>query len=101
MTRSALVLKLLTYQPTGPIVAAPTCSLPESPGGPRNWDYGYSWIRGAAFTVYSLMRIGYTEEATQFAAFLDARCHELKPDGSIRACFKPSTPLTSRLVMAA
>ncbi|QJI29780.1 glycoside hydrolase family 15 protein [Pseudomonas sp. ADAK18] len=78
VNRSALALKLLTSRKHGAILAAATFGLPETPGGERNWDYRYTWIRDASFTVYAFMRLGFVQEANSYMRWLKGRvsdCH--------------------------
>jgi GH15 family glucan-1,4-alpha-glucosidase len=73
VNRSALALKLLTSRKHGAIIAAATFGLPETPGGERNWDYRYTWVRDASFTVYAFMRLGFVEEANAYMRWLKGR----------------------------
>ena len=88
--RSALVLKLLISHKYGSIIAAPTFSLPEYIGGGRNWDYRYTWIRDASFTIYSLMHLGYTKEAEKFMKWVEFLCNDIGEGGNLKIMYTVS-----------
>jgi GH15 family glucan-1,4-alpha-glucosidase len=87
VNRSALTLKLLTSRTHGSMVAAPTFGLPETIGGERNWDYRYTWVRDASFTLYALMRLGYKEEAQAYMHWMEQRCRELEPGSPLQIMY--------------
>lgn len=88
VTRSALALKLLTSAEFGSIAAAGTFGLPEVPGGERNWDYRYTWIRDAAFTVYGFLRVGHVAEASAFMCWLERVAEQLCDDGTLDVMYR-------------
>src|SRR6185436_5572423 len=74
--------------PTGAIIAAPTTSLPEAIGGPRNWDYRYSWVRDSSFIVYALMQIGFHDEAARYIDFLTTQCLDVAAGKSLQVVYR-------------
>jgi GH15 family glucan-1,4-alpha-glucosidase len=88
VNRSALVLKLLTDSEYGSLIAAPTFGLPEKIGGARNWDYRYTWLRDSSFTLYAMMRLGFTEEAAQFQKWMSGRLNYDSEQGPLQVLYK-------------
>ncbi|KAM3535584.1 hypothetical protein MY4038_001063 [Beauveria bassiana] len=87
VSRSLMILKMLTYEPTGAIVAAPTFSVPEHIGGGRNWDYRYCWVRDSSFTIYILLRLGFRAEADAYMEFIMERLQSRAPGDALPIMF--------------
>ncbi|NGX61690.1 MAG: Trehalase [Chlamydiae bacterium] len=87
VNRSALLLKLMTSKKYGSIIASPTFGLPEEVGGNKNWDYRFTWIRDAAFSLYALIRLGFTKEAGEFMGWIEKMCPDISSPGKLNLMY--------------
>lgn len=88
VNRSALILKLMISRKSGSMVASPTFGLPEEIGGERNWDYRFTWIRDASFTIYALLKLGYKKEIRQFMKWVEKQCDDIGEKGRLELMYR-------------